>query len=54
MLVLRRHEYYRQMKPTVIENVKFDSIHDIARQYEITITFAADGKADVVWKKTKD
>lgn len=54
VLVLRRHEYYRQMKPTVIDNLKFDSIHDVARQYEITITFAADGKADVVWKLEKD
>ena len=54
VLVLRRHEYYRQMKPTVIDNLKFDSIHDVGRQYEITITFAADGKADVVWKLEKD
>ena len=54
VLLLRRHEYYRKMMPTVIENVKFDSIHDLARQYEITITFAADGKANVVWKLEKD
>ncbi|CAN5758709.1 hypothetical protein BH20VER1_BH20VER1_04150 [soil metagenome] len=54
VLVLSRHEYYRKMMPTVIDNVKFDSIHDLARQYEITITFAADGKADVVWKLNKD
>jgi hypothetical protein len=38
----------------VIENVKFDSIIDVARQYEITIMFAADGKPEVVWKLRKD
>lgn len=54
VLVLRRHEYYRQMKPRVIENVKFDAIVDVARQYEITVTFAADGKAEVVWKLEND
>ncbi|MEO5722111.1 MAG: hypothetical protein ABIR71_11655, partial [Chthoniobacterales bacterium] len=54
VLVLSRHEYYRKMIPTVIDKVKFDSIHDLARQYEITITFAADGKADVAWKLKKD
>ncbi len=54
VLLLNRHEYYRKMMPTVIDKVKFDSIHDLARQYEITITFAADGKADVVWKLKKD
>jgi hypothetical protein len=42
------------MMPTVIANVKFDSIHDLAREYEITATFAADGKPDVVWKLKND
>ncbi|HMJ05483.1 MAG TPA: hypothetical protein VK474_04435 [Chthoniobacterales bacterium] len=50
ILLLTRHEYYQKMMPTVIENLKFDSIHDLERQYEITATFAADGKANVVWK----
>ena len=54
VLVLRRHEYYRKMMPRVIENVKFDSIEDLARQYEITISFAPDGKAEVVWQLEKD
>lgn len=54
VLLLSRHEYYRKVMPTVIENMKFDSIHDLARQYQITATFAADGKADVVWKREKD
>lgn len=54
VLLLDRHEYYRKMIPTVIDKVKFNSIHDLARQYEITITFASDGKADVVWKLKKD
>ncbi len=54
VLLLNRHEYYTKMMPTVIDKVKFNSIHDLARQYEITITFASDGKADVVWKLKKD
>ncbi len=54
VLLLRRHEYYRKMMPTVIDKMKFDSIHDLARAYEITATFSADGKARVVWKLKKD
>jgi hypothetical protein len=54
VLLLTRHEYYQKMMPTVVDNVKFDSIHDLERQYQITVTFAADGKVDAVWKLEKD
>jgi hypothetical protein len=54
VLVLKRHEYYRKMMPTKIDNVTFDSIHDLARQYQITATIDPDGKATLVWKLRKD
>ncbi len=54
MLFLERHEYYETLKPTTIENVKFESIHPLARWYRITVTIAPDGKAAVVWKLRKD
>lgn len=50
VLVLRRHEYYRKMMPTKVDNLTFDSIHDLARLYEITATIAPDGKATLAWK----
>jgi len=53
VLVLRRHEYYRKMMPTKVDNITFDSIHDLARLYEITATIAPDGKATLVWKLKK-
>lgn len=54
VLVLRRHEYYRKMMPTKVDNLTFDSIHDLARWYQITATFTANGKATVVWKLLED
>ena len=54
VLVLNRHEYYQKMMPTRIDNLTFDSIHDLARQYQITATIAPDGKATVIWKLRKD
>lgn len=51
VLLLRRHEYYRKVKPTVLDGVKFDSIHDLAREYEITLTFKPDGKVTAEWKR---
>lgn len=54
VLVLRRHEYYRKMMPTTVDNLTFDSIHDLARQYLITATIASDSKATLVWKLRKD
>ena len=54
VLVLRRHEYYRKMMPTKIDNLTFDSIQDLARQYQITATIEPDGKATLVWKLDKD
>ncbi|MGI8957889.1 MAG: hypothetical protein ACR2II_13390 [Chthoniobacterales bacterium] len=38
VLILTRHEYYRKMMPTKVNNLTFDSIHDLARWYEITAT----------------
>ena len=54
VLILQRHEYYRKIMPTVVDNLKFDSIHDLARLYQITATIDPDGKATVVWKARKD
>jgi hypothetical protein len=54
VLVLERHEYYEKLKPTEIDNVKFESIHGFDRLYEITATIDPDGKATVVWKLRKD
>jgi hypothetical protein len=49
-LVLRRHEYYRKMMPTKVDNLTFDSIHDLARLYEITAAIEPDGQATLAWK----
>jgi hypothetical protein len=54
VLVLKRHEYYRKMMPTKIDNLTFDSIHDLARLYQITATIDPDGKAQLNWKLRKD
>ena len=54
VLILQRHEYYRKMMPTKVDNLTFDSIHDLARMYRITVTFEPDGKASVVWKRRED
>jgi Bacterial SH3 domain len=54
VLVLQRHEYYRKMMPTESDGVKFNSIHDLARRYQITATIAPDGKTTAVWKVRKD
>ena len=54
VLVLERHEYYETLKPAAIGDVKFESIHTLARWYWITATITADGKATVVWKLRKE
>ncbi len=54
VLILQRHEYYQKMMPTKIDNVSFNSIHDLARQYEITATITPEGKASVVWNPRSD
>ncbi|MDQ3199392.1 MAG: hypothetical protein M3Q46_09455 [Verrucomicrobiota bacterium] len=54
VLVLTRHEYYRKMMPTKVDNLTFDSIHDLARWYEITATIHQDGKATTIWKPRRD
>ncbi len=54
VLLLTRHEYYRKMMPTKVDNITFDSIHDLARWYEITATIAPDGTARVAWKVKDD
>ncbi|MEO8350182.1 MAG: hypothetical protein ABI680_00535 [Chthoniobacteraceae bacterium] len=54
VLILTRHEYYRKMMPTKVDQLTFDSIHDLARWYQITATIASDGKAKLVWKLRKD
>ena len=50
VLVLTCHEYYRKMMPTKLGNLTFDSIHDLSRSYQITVTIDPDGKATSVWK----
>ena len=54
VLVLQRHEYYRKMMPTKSDNHTFNSIHDLARRYQITATIDPDGKVTVSWKLRKD
>ena len=53
VLILRRHEYYRKLMPTEVDGLKFDSIHDLERQYQITATIQPDGKAAAIWKRQK-
>jgi hypothetical protein len=54
VLILQRHEYYRKFKPIISGGVKFESIIDLGRLYQITATIKPDGKAAVVWKLRKD
>ena len=54
VLVLERHEYYEVKKPTKVEGIEFESIHDLSRWYQITATIAPDGRATVAWKLRKD
>jgi hypothetical protein len=54
VLVLKRHEYYRKIMPTKVDNMTFDSIHDLSRLYQITATIDPDGNATLVWKLRKD
>ena len=42
------------LKPTAIDNVKFESIHGLGRLYQITATIDPGGKATLVWKLRKD
>ena len=44
VLILQRHDYYRSLRPD-------KTITDVGRLWEITVTFAADGKPDVKWKR---
>ena len=54
VLILQRHEYYQKFKPIMSGGVKFESIHDLGRLYQITATIRPDGKTTVVWKLRKD
>jgi hypothetical protein len=54
VLVLKRHEYYQKMMPTTIDNLTFDSIHDLGRLYQITATIDPDGKSHATWKRLED
>ena len=54
VLVLQRHEYYQKFKPIISGGVKFDSIIDFGRLYQITVTIKPDGKTSAVWKLRKD
>lgn len=54
VLILQRHEYYRVKKPMKIGNESFDTIHDLGRQYQITVTIYPEGKGTVAWKLRKD
>ena len=46
-------EYYQKVMPTKVDNLTFDSIHDLSRPYQITATIDPDGKATLVWKPAK-
>lgn len=54
VLILQRHEYYRKLMPTELDGTKFDSIHDLARLYQITATINPDGKGTAIWKRLAD
>lgn len=54
VLILERHEYYQKFKPITSGGVKFESIIDLGRLYQITATIRPDGKATAVWKLRKD
>jgi hypothetical protein len=54
VLVLQRHEYYEKLGPTEIDGLKFESIHTLARLYQITAAIAPDGKTTVSWKRRKN
>ena len=54
VLVLERHEYYEKLGPSEIDGLKFESIHTLARLYQITAAIAPDGKTTVSWKLRKD
>ncbi|HEV2842190.1 MAG TPA: SH3 domain-containing protein [Chthoniobacterales bacterium] len=54
VLILQRHEYYQKFKPITSGGVKFESIIDLGRLYQVTTTIKPDGKATVVWKLRKD
>ena len=54
MLVLTRHEYYQKLIPTKLGNLTYDSVHDLSRWYEITVTIGPDGKTMAVWRPRED
>ena len=54
VLVLQRQEYYGVKKPMTVGGQTFDTIGDLARQYQITATIDPEGKATVVWKLRSD
>jgi hypothetical protein len=54
VLVLQRHDYCRKLMPTKVDGLTFDSIHDLARLYQITATIDPAGTATLVWKLRKD
>lgn len=54
VLVLERHEYYEKLQPDSIGDMKFESIHTLARWYRITATIAPDGTAAAKWKLRRD
>ncbi len=54
VLLLRRHEYYQKIMPVVLEGVTFESIRDLAREYEITLTFQSDGKVASNWRRLRN
>lgn len=54
LLVLKRHDYYQKLAPTDLDGVKFESIHDLGRSYEIKAEISPEGKATVVWKRQEE
>lgn len=54
VLLLQRHEYYNVLKPLTVGDSQFNTIHDVGRLYEITVTIPPDGKAKVAWKLRTD
>jgi Bacterial SH3 domain len=54
VLVLEKHEYYENLKPLVVGDEKFDTIHSFDRLRQITVTIGPDAKATTVWKLRTD
>jgi len=54
VLILQKHEYYVKLKPEVLGNQTYNTVHSFDRLYEITVTITPDAKATAAWKLRRD